>query len=382
MLACHFFAVIGLLFACNGSHALELSRNGTRYQVDVPLPGGARFQSSGVDRKAKVNGVTINLRMIQDTYPDCKALVYERRVRVGKKGYDSDDESAVLTKRECQLHQWNSDTNEHIISHYIWMDICACYAAVHFSYPLKLMDRHEKVSAPINLALRRASSSKAQKTVRKDGFDEDWIEAIGIFKKRGFSASQVHALLQDSAHISLGPRDLLDRYATLLAKMYGTSVNKVKNGPAAGPLWAYDMETGYPLHAASPQEFARNLSTCYQADKYWKSCKLNFHQELGCRMTKSWQIICRAYLDPGTDGMIGDLCFWEPRGDLPVLVGGGYKNEKSVMLPGAKPAGKTAKKKVAQSKVPYCKDEGPHSWRDFMRSSRRNGKTIPSGLKF
>lgn len=192
------------------------------------------------------------------------------------------------------------------------------------------------------------------------------------------------ALLIDSAHISLGPRDLRDRYAQLLAKTYGTSLNNVKNGPSPTATWGYDVETGYPLHAASPQDFARNLSTCYQNEKFWKSCKLNFHQEQGCRMTKNWRIACRAYGDTGTDPAIGDLCFWEPRGDLPMLVGGG--NEKTVMLPDAN-AGKKTKttkttKKKAQSDVAYCPDEGISSWRDFMHDSKQQGFTVPTGLKF
>lgn len=155
-------AVVCSLFSYVETRAVELTRNGTRYHVDVPLPGGARFHSAGVDRKAQVNGVTVNLRLIQDSYADCDALVQERRVSMAKRGYASDDESAVLTKRECQLHQWSNETDEHIISHYIWMDICMCYAAVHISYPYRLEDRYETVSGPITLALRRASSSKAQ----------------------------------------------------------------------------------------------------------------------------------------------------------------------------------------------------------------------------
>ena len=379
-------AALSSLLFLGQSQALELTRNGTRYQVDVPLPGGARFQASGVDRKARVNGISINLRLIQDSYPNCEALIDERRVSAGKKGYDADDESAVRTKRECQLYQRSRDGDEQIVSHYVWMEICGCYAAVHFSYPYRLHNRLEKVSAPVLLALRRGSSAKASESVRTDGLDEDWIEAIAIFKKRGFSASMVHALLADSAHISLGQSGLMERYTRLLAKTYGTSVKKVMNGPAPTAVWAYDVETGYQLHAAGPQDFARNLSTCYQTEKFWKSCKLNFHQEQGCRMTKSWKIACRAYGDAGTDPAIGDLCFWEPRGDLPVLVGGGYKNEKSVMLPGAKKTAKatktkSSKKKAARSDVAYCPDEGIASWRDFMRNSVAQGFSVPSGLK-
>ncbi|MCC2613910.1 hypothetical protein ABK249_28240 [Neorhizobium sp. Rsf11] len=253
LLLIQLFAGVVLLAACDGVSAVELFRNGAKYEFDVPLPGGAKFQSAGVDRNATIRGIGINLHLIQDRYPDCKTLVRERMVGVAGRRYRYDDESAVLTKGECRIKQWNNE-NVHITSHCIWVEICGCYAIVHFTYPYELEDRYQKISAAVALALRRASSAGAQKTFRRDGLDEDWLAAIRVLKKRGFSASQAHAFLQDSAHIEVGPRGLLDRYAKLLADLYGTSVKSVQNGPAVTATWAYDVQTGYPLHVASPVE--------------------------------------------------------------------------------------------------------------------------------
>ncbi|WP_152599629.1 hypothetical protein [Hoeflea sp. BAL378] len=361
--------------------ALEIWRNQTRYEIDVPLPNGASFKKAGVDRKASIRGVDINLRLIQDTYPNCGKLVAERESAGWERNYSSLPGNRKVSARECST-QIYGPTRITIKSHYIWLDMCQCFAAIHFAYPDGLDDTFEEISPPILAALRNPTRAPRKgKPLTGYELDPDWLEAFAIFRKRGFPAALVYNILGDTAHIALGARGLGDRYAEELARLYGTSAKEVKDGDAASASWFFDLETGFAIHSASPQQIASKLSSCYRKRDYWTACKLNYHQEKGCRMTASWKKVCGAYMKPGMSTMIGDLCFWEPRGDLPML-GGGDTREKTVALPSGKKAKAPSRKKVAaRSEVPYCEDDGYAGWRPYLRELRDRGDGVPAGLK-
>ncbi|MDP2732090.1 MAG: hypothetical protein Q8O63_03105 [Hoeflea sp.] len=367
------------------SWALEIWRNQTRYEIDIPLPRGARFKKAGVDRKVSISGIDISMRLIQDTYSNCAKLALEREMSWSKRHYTSLPGNRIVTKRECGTSLYHGRTKTSILTRYIWLDMCQCYSAIHFAYPEALRSRLDEITAPILAALRNPSKAPRQgKPLTGYELDEDWLEAFAIFKKRGFPVALVYNILGDTAHIALGPEDLKQRYAEQLASLYGTSVKQVKDGDAASASWFYDLETGFAIGNARPQEIASKMSSCYRNLEYWKFCKLNFHQEKGCRMSASWKKVCGAYGKEGMSPMIGDLCFWEPRGDLPML-GGGDTREKTVALPSGKtgkakaPAKKTAV--VAPSQIPYCEDDGYGGWRNYLKYLRDQGDGIPSGLK-
>ncbi|OCW57551.1 hypothetical protein [Hoeflea olei] len=378
-------AIVAWLAGGGRGAALELERNGTRYEIALPLPKGTKISRSGVDRRFSVNGIGVSMRLIQDSYSECGKLTSERESNGFKRNHTSLPFTAVITPRECstQLYSPERVTTK---THYVWLDMCQCYAAIHFSYADGERKRFEQVSPPILAALRKPSSAGSKgKAPTGLELDSDWLEAFRIFKKRGFPAALVYNILGDTAHIALGAAGLSDRYAEELARLYGTSVKDVKDGKAASASWFYDLETGFAIGSASPQQIASNLSSCYRNYDYWRACKLNYHQEQGCRLTKAWKTVCGAYMKEGMSQMIGDLCFWEPRGDLPMLAGADTR-EKSVMLPGGKKVAKAPgkkKKKVKQaaaSNVPYCADDGPGGWRDYLTYLRDKGEGVPAGL--
>ena len=67
-----------LVLTASPSWAVEIWRNQEKYKFKVELPGGEKFVKSGIDRKFQFDGVTGNLRLIQDDYPNCADRVHEQ----------------------------------------------------------------------------------------------------------------------------------------------------------------------------------------------------------------------------------------------------------------------------------------------------------------
>lgn len=336
------------------ANALEIWRNQQRYDIDVQLPRGAAFQHRGVDRTFSSSGISGNLRLIQDNYDSCAQLIDERQVNRAKDGFTAVSDRKAA-RRNCAITLANPATGQMMTSNYIWLDICKCFAAVHFTYGKQAAGALAKVSNPLLSSLRAgAAARKESPPLAKAGSACSAVaEAIAILKERGFPSQRVAQFIPHNQH------DLVDA-AYGLARGTATK-QQFSYGPGD---YEFDVETGRHLGKVSLKEFARSISSCYRNDKYWKHCQLNYHQEMGCRMTANWRRVCRNYDENADRGAyIGDLCFWEPKGDLPILPAKADA-EKTVQLPkvaDASPSGtgkgKAQKKKAASPQRPLCRED-------------------------
>lgn len=348
------FSAAGDAFA----ETVEVGRHKKRYQIELKLPADAYIENEGLDRLIRARNFGGNFRLIQDEYNNCRDLIDERRQNNIKNGYHKASRRSV-SQKECSITLSNSG-GQMMTSYYIWLDICKCYSALHFLYQQEDEKRITKLVAPIVASLRGARP-KTRPSL-KEVTTADWTEAVAILKQRGFPAAVSFKLYQGSP---IGWREgTIDRSKNInkvIAKLYETTVSAVENGKAGAGDFYYDVVTGAYLAGMSPQEMAQSISSCYSNPEYWKSCTLTYHQEGGCRMSKFAQNVCRAY----EVNMVGDYCFWEPKGDLP-MAPAKDSFEKTVTLPklaDTKPTKKVrtskTKAKAATVKIdrPLCGDD-------------------------
>lgn len=361
---CQIFLLLFVLLNADIAHAIDIWRNQSRYEIDLRLPPGAKLHKKGVDRIIVAAGIEANLRLIQDDYSNCDLLVDERQDNRRKDGFSVASNKSA-SRSECTIVLRNQSTGVEMSSHYIWLDVCRCYAAVHFTYSGKTKKLLRSIQSPILSSLRGGKGGKAEApaaVAEDDGLDPNWKAAFAIYKKRGFSASATFRFFHDSALWDKKTTEYITRMRGYIAKVYGVSEASIALEYASAGDWGYDLETGRPLYEMSPQEMARTISKCYAKKEYWKSCQLNYHQEMGCRMTKNWSTVCRQY-DPEQpykfNTYLGDLCFWEPKGDLPMLAAADT-SERTVELPEAAPKASAKQRKskpASRKKVPYCTEE-------------------------
>lgn len=340
------------------AETIEVGRNKKRYQVDLKLPPDAWIDNDGLDRVIRANNFGGNFRLIQDEYSNCQKLIEERYQNNIKNGYGKASRRSA-SQKECSITLSNNN-GQMMTSYYVWLDICKCYSALHFRYQREDEKRVEKRIAPIVASLRGAKP-KTRPSL-KEVTTADWTEAVAILKQRGFPAAVSFKLYQGSPiRWREGTVDRSKNIDKVIAKLYGTTVSDVENGKAGSGDFYYDVVNGAYLAGMSPQEMAKSISSCYRNPEYWKSCTLTYHQEGGCRMSKFAQNVCRAY----EVGMVGDYCFWEPKGDLP-MAPAKDSFEKTVALPklaDAKPTKKVrtnkTKAKAATIKIdrPLCGDD-------------------------
>lgn len=119
-----------LLFgACySGAQALDMYRNSTRYEIDVKTPDGLKFHEAGVDRVFSADGIDVNLRLIQDRYDTCADLIEERQGNRRKDGYTVASDRS-LSQLACSVTLKNPFDGQMMTSHYLWIDVCSCFAA-------------------------------------------------------------------------------------------------------------------------------------------------------------------------------------------------------------------------------------------------------------
>ena len=140
-------------FAAAPAAALELYRNGVPYDLHAALPDGGAFDADGVDRRFALGPVKGNLRLIQDSYGDCAALVDERVSNWEKYGFDESDQRLV-SESECSVSIRNPASGEIVSSFYIRIDDCDCYAALHFRYADDTRDAYEVDAAEVIASIR------------------------------------------------------------------------------------------------------------------------------------------------------------------------------------------------------------------------------------
>lgn len=369
-------AFAALVFSVSAADALQLTRNGRSYDFDVKLPKGAAFKARGVDRVLSYKGVDISVRLIQDHYADCGQLVRERESRMLSRGGYVPDAGTVVSQKECRISLYGEGGA--IDSTYTFLDACKCYAAMHVTYP----DGVESgTAATLVGALARALASRPKippNATVAETIDSDWKEAFDIFKQRKLTAQLAYGIYVQSATFALQTEREGKAVLTYLAGRFDIPEAKIRNEYSAGIDWFFDVETGKPLYGLSPQGIARTISSCYAKGHPGQHCKLAYHQEMGCRMTRKWVTLCRTPLRQGF-GSVADLCWGEPRGDMPMLPVVKDNAERSVELPKAKkgvqakPA-KKAKTSVA-NEVASCDDA---LWQSFY--AERNNEGIPEGL--
>ncbi|KGF67508.1 hypothetical protein LL06_21935 [Hoeflea sp. BAL378] len=364
-----------LLFSLTAD-ALELTRNGKTFGFDAKLPKGVKIRNKGVDRLLAYKGVEISVRLIQDHYADCGQLVREREDRMSRNGGYVADAGTVVSQKECRISLYGAGGA--IDSTYTFLDACKCYAAMHVTYP----DGVEiGTAATLVSALARALASRPEipsNAAVAETIDKDWKEAFDIFRKRKLTAQLAYGIYVQSATFALQTEREGKAVLTYLAGRFGIPEAKIRNEYAAGIDWFFDVETGKPLYGLSPQEIARTISSCYAKGHPGQHCKLAYHQEMGCRMTRKWATLCSTSLRQGFGG-VADLCWGEPRGDMPMLPVVKDSAERSVQLPnsGKGTQVETAKvaKKPVEEAIPYCDD---NDWRSFY--AERGNRGIPQGL--
>lgn len=157
-----FYALVALLVCMlpTQSWSLEIYRNSTRYNLNISLPDGAAFHNDGVDRKFNIDGVEGNLRLIQDHYSHCLSLVEERARNWRKYGYS--EASRDLGGKDCSIGMTNDAQGRRVSSFYVWLEICRCYAALHFSYDADDRPDFLRIYQPILTALRSNDSSRRE----------------------------------------------------------------------------------------------------------------------------------------------------------------------------------------------------------------------------
>ncbi|TNB46896.1 CHAT domain-containing protein [Martelella lutilitoris] len=141
------------LLASVPASALEIYRNGVPYDINVALPDGGAFDADGVDRRFALGPVEGNLRLIQDHYDDCTALVDERISNWRKYGFDEANQRLV-SESECSVTIRNSDTGETVSSFYILIDDCDCFSALHFRYADDTRDAYEAHAPDVIASIR------------------------------------------------------------------------------------------------------------------------------------------------------------------------------------------------------------------------------------
>lgn len=151
--------VWALVMAAAPAQALEIYRNGVRYDIAARLPSGASFRVDGVDRKFELGGVDGNLRLIQDDYAECGRLIDERQTNWAKYGFlESFDH--YKSANECSITIHDPAGKETVASFYIRIDACNCFSALHFRF----LDRDLKDfedNAPFVVASVRVNNSGA-----------------------------------------------------------------------------------------------------------------------------------------------------------------------------------------------------------------------------
>ncbi len=154
------FAASALFYLSLSAEALEIYRNSQRYDISASLPSGASFREEGVDRKFEIGGVSGNLRLIQDSYNDCTALIDERQRNWVKYGF-SEATDRHASSNECAITIHNPASGETVSSFYIRIDACDCYSALHFRFQEK--DRPDFVDAAPSIvaSVRRNNSGPA-----------------------------------------------------------------------------------------------------------------------------------------------------------------------------------------------------------------------------
>lgn len=371
-----FMLVFASLLSLETADALQLTRNGKTFAFDVELPHGLTFKNKGVDRILTYRGVEISVRLIQDGYADCGQLVSERESRMWERAGYVPDAGTVISKRECRiyLHGEGGGTD----STYTYLEVCKCYAAMHVSYPNGADFNN---AANLVSALAKALASRpeiAPNASVAEMIDPDWKEAFGIFRKRNLSAQLAYDIYSQSVTSALQTERESKAVLAYLAGQFGVSEKRVQSDFSGGIDWIFDVESGVELNGMSPQDIARSISSCYSRGHPSQHCKLNYHQELGCLMTPKWVRLCSAPYSRNVQGTT-DLCWGEPRGDMPMLPVVSENAERSVELPKASKGGqvKIAKlaKKPTKVAVPFCDD---NIWRSFY--AERGNAGIPSGL--
>lgn len=354
--------------------ALEVWRNGTAYTLDLRVTNGGTFTRQGVDRKFLIPGSSISgtFRLIQDNYAECSSLVAERRTGQAKNGYSRVLQSQE-TDRQCVVSLANPMTRMEMTSYYLRLDMCRCYSALHFVYPdsdsLFFESASRTMVSQLQSLSRKTGSAQSQSTANADqrrwsDLDSSWKEGIRILHKRGFMPEMAVAIQGNFFGDALA-QGIMDqrlpgeRGYDYIAHVFGIKekdrnsylfVQRSKQMVPAPDL-AFDLESGRPFwkKGLTPQQMAKSISNCYKAVNYTTKCKLNFHAQMGCRMTDTWKRFCRKTATDKTFSEFGDLCFWTPKGDLPMMPAS-EGTEKTVMLPSNGVETNSAKKKTGTKK--------------------------------
>ncbi|KJS14848.1 MAG: hypothetical protein VR78_09635 [Hoeflea sp. BRH_c9] len=370
-------AFASLLFSVTAD-ALELTRNGKSYNFDVKLPQGVAFKARGVDRVLSYKGVDISVRLIQDTYENCQQLVDERVNRMGSRDYFISGSwgSLLISPKECRLALQGKEAT--IESTYTYLEICKCYAAMHVSAP---NGEGPGSAGALVSSLAKALSSRPEMprdATAAELIDPDWREAFDIFRKRNLSGQLAYDIYSQSTAFALQTEREGKAVLSYLSGLFGVSEYDIQNDFVGGMDWIFDVETGAELYGMSPQGIARSISSCYRKGNPAEHCTLNYHQEMGCRMTPKWVKLCSTPFRLRFRG-IYDLCWGEPRGDMPMLPVVKENAERTVQLPNAGEGGQVQIAKLAQEPVkaaiPDCDD---NDWRSFYAEGGNEG--IPPGL--
>lgn len=364
------------------AQAIDIWRNQTRY--DIEFGGVGPITKRGVDRLFTLKGgIQGNLRLIQDNYSECGSLVEERRRNYTKEGFSDTVESKV-SQRACQITLRSPNQGRFMSSHYIWLDACRCYAGLHFRYDASMAKRFKTLAAvPIAQLSGGGQTEQAEQPQKSEGrdrfanLDPNAREAIRILHRRGFTPEMAYSLSTNFygwtifAGINKPPVPFSDGKVTMtdyIAHVYGVTETirttrkyrfaDVSHDRLPVPDYAYDVENGYDFwnRKTLPQQMAKNVSNCYRTMDYRTKCKLTYHSQMGCRMTSNWRRFCRkASTDPSFKEY-EELCFWSPKGDLPIDPGSIASAEKSVMLPTATAGETKRRKKKAVVSRPSCDD--------------------------
>jgi len=238
--------------------ALEIYRNGQRYDISASLPSGAAFRVDGVDRKFEIGGVSGNLRLIQDSYGDCTALIDERQRNWVKYGF-SEASGRYASASECTITIHNPASAETVSSFYIRIDACDCYSALHFRFSETARPDFAAAAPSIVASVRRNNAGPAGPAVAAPGgmpgagdLKPDFVlQENGSRKSATNATARITSALTSLSCLSAAEdrNEEASRALTVLSAWTGRKIDDLARNagvPALGSRINHDFPAGDP----------------------------------------------------------------------------------------------------------------------------------------
>ncbi|MBD1545523.1 CHAT domain-containing protein [Roseibium aggregatum] len=251
-------AACALFYFSLSAEALEVYRNGHRYDISASLPSGASFREDGVDRKFEIGGVSGNLRLIQDSYGDCTALIDERQRNWVKYGF-SEASDRYASTNECSISIHNPASDETVTSFYIRIDDCDCYSALHFRFKENARPDFAAAAPSIVASVRQNNGGAPEPAVAAIGgtLNSGGAAPKPVSRENGFQNATKDGIGRITSALATLPcmpaakdkNEEADRALKLVSAWTGRKIDDLARNagvPSLGSHISYDFPAGDP----------------------------------------------------------------------------------------------------------------------------------------